>query len=405
MVLMFLIGIILVIASFLCIDAMFGRREAILTTLLVAISPVLITHARFIWPPFPIPLLTVCYFFCVYRILQKKEKYFPVLLFILGAMTHFETATAATFLIPTIVFTLFILAKRLISWRMLLLGCLAIVITQTSLIVFDLKHQFLNTKGIINMLTTPAALHTPFDQVLHARWSEFRDNLLTTFPLGQVVWPLLGGFVFIGSAFYLWDKKNTFAQKTFLIYLLSIPIILFLVFLHYSSYMWGWWILELPIVYCLLIGILSGYVWKNFIARVGVVIVCIILFASYCSQTYTFYKNDLNDFGGFHKIKGKEQALDYIYQDAAGKPFQVMIFTPRFYTPEYDYLFSWYGRTRYGFVPNKKVAGTVYLLIEPDPVSPWTYKGWLETVIKKGSVLKTKTLMPSGLIVQKRHVQ
>lgn len=56
---------------------------------------------------------------------------------------------------------------------------------------------------------------------------------------------------------------------------------------------------------------------------------------------------------------------------------------------------------KYGYVPSKDKTGTFYLLIEPDPHKPWTYKGWLETVIKTGRVLKTVEL-PTGFIIQKR---
>ena len=41
--------------------------------------------------------------------------------------------------------------------------------------------------------------------------------------------------------------------------------------------------------------------------------------------------------------------------------------------------------------------------MEPDPSKPWSYKGWLETVIKDGKVDWTKTL-PSGFVVQKREL-
>jgi len=39
--------------------------------------------------------------------------------------------------------------------------------------------------------------------------------------------------------------------------------------------------------------------------------------------------------------------------------------------------------------------------IEKDPWQPWSYQGWLKTVIKTGKIVKTVTL-PSGFIVQER---
>ena len=45
--------------------------------------------------------------------------------------------------------------------------------------------------------------------------------------------------------------------------------------------------------------------------------------------------------------------------------------------------------------------GLVYLLIEKDTSKPWSYQGWLETVIKDGDVINTEQLT-SGFIIQKR---
>ena len=125
------------------------------------------------------------------------------------------------------------------------------------------------------------------------------------------------------------------------------------------------------------------------------------IFLSFVNKTIFFYKNDFNDFGGIHKRKGKIEAIDYIYKDAKGKKFGLLVFTPPVYTYAYDYLTWWYGSKNYDYVPHKEKKGIFYLLMEPDPSKPWSYEGWLETVIKTGTILKTKEL-PSGFVVQKR---
>jgi hypothetical protein len=183
---------------------------------------------------------------------------------------------------------------------MIILSFGAIILTQLPLIIFDLRHNLLNLRGIIRLILTPGTRELSFGEKLANRWGVFKENLLTT-------------------------------------------------------------------------------------------------------QTVFYYRNDFNDFGGVHKIKGKIQALDYIYKDAGGKPFNLLVFTPPVYTYAYDYLLWWYGREKYGYEPERKKERTFYLLIEPDPHQPWTYKGWLETVIKIGKIIETKEL-PSGFIIQKRFL-
>lgn len=111
--------------------------------------------------------------------------------------------------------------------------------------------------------------------------------------------------------------------------------------------------------------------------------------------------NDYRDYGGTAKIRGKIDAIDYLYKQAGSNEFNLRIFTPPVYPYPYDYILTWYAVKRYGYVPGAELKETVYLLIEPDPEKPWSYNGWLETVIKSGTVVSTTTL-PSGFIIQKR---
>lgn len=400
MVLMFLIGIATVLAAFLLGRKMFDNKTAFVISLLIAISPVVITQSRFVWPPFPISFLAVFLLFFIYQVLQKKEKCLPLLTLTVGLMTHFETATAATLLINLLLVFPVVFIKKLASLRIVLLSVVTLILTQLPIIVFDIKHDFINSKGILKLFISSSAI-SPISEVFNNRWHVFKDNFLGTFPSGDSLWPVLLVIIFSGIIIYIRDKNTSFAEKSFILYLAVSPLLLFLIFMKYGSLMWSWWILELPVYYCFLLAIILGYLWRKTFLGVIVIGILLIFITSYVYATINFYKNDFNDYGGVHKIKGKLQAIDFIYQDAAGEPFNLLVFTPPIYTYAYDYLLWWYGERKYHYLPPKEGTGLLYLLIEPDYQKPWTYKGWLETVIKTGTVLKTKEL-PSGFIVQKR---
>jgi len=103
-------------------------------------------------------------------------------------------------------------------------------------------------------------------------------------------------------------------------------------------------------------------------------------------------------------LKKLTEAIEAIFQDAKGTPFGVLVFTPPVYTYPYDYLFWWIGTKKYHYVPHNEKRGVFYLLMEPDAGKPWSYKGWLETVVKDGTVVSTKEL-PSGFLIEKRMAQ
>lgn len=232
----------------------------------------------------------------------------------------------------------------------------------------------------------------------------FKFNFYSSFQNGGVMGMVILPIVILGSIFVIRDKKYSFAQKSTVLYLLLSPILLFLVFSVFLKPMWEWWILELPVYYIFLLGISLGYMWNKGVFKVGSIILIIVLFSYYVKQTQYFLKSDLYDYGGTHKIKGKIDALDHIFQDAKNNEFGLLVFTPPIYTYNYDYLLWWYGQRKYGYTPHSEKKGDFYLLIEPDQHAKWRHKGWLETVIKTGKVIKTEDLT-SGFIVQKRTEQ
>jgi len=403
MILMFIVGILTISLSVVFGRKIFDIKTALTIGFLVAISPAIIAQSRFIWPPFIISLLSVFVIFFLYKILQGAGKFFPFLAFTVGLIFHFETATGATLLLQLLIISpLFIFSKR-VSLRFYIFGLLSFLSTQISLFMFDLKHDFINTKGIVNLFINNNRNDLAISRInlIVNHISVFKNNFLSSFQMGNLLWTILFLILTVGLVLYFKDNKIKTAQKWLVLYLATSPLTLFVVFIFYPSTMWEWWILELIIFYCFLFGVILTYLFKNKLMRFFVVAIYIIFFLSFVDKTIFFYKNDFNDSGGTHKIKGKINAIDYIYKDSKGKQFGLLIFTPPVYTYVYDYLIWWYGEKKYNYAPHKEKKGEFYLLIEVDPEKPWSYKGWLETVIKTGDVIYTKTL-PSGFIIQKR---
>ena len=406
MMLMLAAGVLTIVLSIVFGRKIFDVKTALAIGFLVAVSPAIIAQARFIWPPFIVSLLAVFFIFFLYKVLQGLSKFFLLITFIVGLMFHFETATGATLLFQLLIISPLFFIKKMISLKFYALGLLTFLSTQISLFVFDIRHEFINTKGIIKLFTISNKEDFLINKVNLAgdHISAFKQNFLSSFQMADLLWPLLLIVLVIGLVSYFKDRKINKAKKWLILYLATSPLTLFIAFIFYPSTMWEWWILELMIFYCFLFGVILTYLLKNKIMRFLAVAVYIIFFLSFVNKTIFFYKNDFNDFGGTHKIRGKIEAIDYIYKDAKGKKFGVLVFTPPVYTYAYDYLIWWYGNKNYNYIPHKEKKNAFYLLMETDPSKQWSYKGWLETVIKTGTILETKEL-PSGFIIQKRYAE
>jgi len=406
MIMMFLIGMVTVFLAIYVAQNMFSWKEGLLIGLFIAVSPNIIPQSRFIWPPFPISLLTVLFLYFFFKVLEGGKKYIALVALCFGLMTHFEVATAASFFAEFLLFTPVLLLKKLLSWRSIILSAIVLVFTQTPLLLFDMRHQFLITKGILHLRSSTANPHHQviqkyFEAMFMNHYGVFASSFASMFPFLEHFWFLIAILLLIGSFVYIKDNKNSFAKKFFVFYLAISPFALFAVFFLYLWPMWNWWILQLSIFYLFLSGILLVYFYQKKIFQPVFWIILAFFLFSYIGYTKHAYTGDLRDYGGTAKIQGKLDAIDYIYQDAKGKQFGLLVFTPPVYTYAYDYLVWWYGQRHYHYLPYQEKKGSFYLLIEPDNAKPWTYKGWLETVIKTGKVIETKTL-PSGFIVQKR---
>ena len=402
-VLMFIVSMAALSLSYLLFRKVFGNITALSIAFFVAISPTIIHQARSIWPPYPVTLLTVIFLYCFYKFLSGKQKYLPLAVFVIGLMSHFEIATSGTMLIQLVLFSpLLFYPKKIVQPRIIIISILAFIASQTLFLVFELRHGFIGIKGIYHLFTLGGAKNT-YEFAISNHYDVFRSTVVSVLSGGVTLNIIIIVMGLVGSFLYLHDKKNSYANKLFLIYLLTSVPLLFIAFLSTKIGMWSWWIYEIPVFMCFVYGIVIGYFLKSSnlvkkILAVGVLVFLSIIFTNY---TISQYRHDYNDYGGDAKIKGKKEVIDFIYHDANGKKFGLLIFSPPVYTYPYDYLLNWYAQKKYGYKPDKSMDGTFYLLIQVDPYKPWSYNGWLETVVKSGKIEKTVKL-PNGFIVQKR---
>ena len=404
-VLTFLLGMSAVFLSYILFTPLLGFAASGLIGFFLAISPTLISSSRFAWPPYAIPPLMVIYLYFIYRVLEKKRQYIPWIFLTIGIMAHFEIATAGTVLLTTLFLAMVYAISNRISFKNIIFSCIAFIIPLFPLIVFDLRHDFLNTKGIFETFfassRTPSFVPT-IQQLFSNHKMIFEAEFFGSFQLGYMN-KLSILFVLSLGILMFFDKSVPKHRKLFLSFLYLFPLVLFAICMGYRNDLWGWWLLELQVIGCFLFGSIMTHMVtkKHVIWKIFAIVVIGFMFINYLQSSVRFWKNDYPDYGGTAKIRGKIDALDFIFQDAQTKDFGLFFFTPPVYTYAYDFVNWWHGTRAYDYVPPQEKKKIFYLLAEPDSEKPWTYKGWMETAIIGGEIVNTWTL-PSGFIVQKR---
>ncbi len=404
--LMLLISLATMVIAFFWMKKLFGTNAALVTLFLVAICPAAAAGATYIWNPHPMWLLVTIYIFLFYEI-HRNKRYQLFLWPITALMFHFQAALAFFVLFASFLYS-FIFGRRFFREKEFYLGLLISVIFFLPQIIFELKHNFLMTKSIITLfhgkdqglLVTgePSKYKDLIDGHIFAFQVNFNSSFLHDGIMANL--PLLF-FAFLILMLLFANKLKIISKKDndFVWTIARITLLILLLMLLYPFPIRYWFLTGFEMFYIIPLGLLLSKMLNFTRAKLLLYLFCALSILYLTPVIYKLYSEP--DYGGIAKIKGKSDAIDFIYKDADKKPFNLLVFTPPVYTYAYDYLIWWKAKEKHRYIPGNEKKGTFYLLMEPDPNQPWSYKGWLETVIKTGKVISTTTL-PSGLIVEKR---
>lgn len=407
MILMLILGIATILLGYIIGKKLFGATVGLLVAAIVAVSPPFISYSRFIWNSNPAPLFILLVFYFVFLFTKKrKTKYLFWASFSSSFAYSFQLAMAIPLFLTLIIYCVFVLRlKQIKQYGVLFLGT---ILAFSPMLLFEIRHGFQAVKGILIYLFNhpeTATTQTFWALLLRDHLLIFFDNFLSTFP-PQIIIPSTAVIAIIPVIFYFvigMKREKDKQRKQYILYLLILVPVTFIVLGFLRNFVYNYYLIHLNLAYILLVvfAIVSAFKTRDKIISGFIVgYMALLLLSGTFSNIKTFYY-DITDYGGTHKIRGKLDAIDHIYKNADGKRFGLLIFSPPIYTYPYDYLVSWYGKKKYGYIPYKEKKGLVYLLIEKDTSKPWSYKGWLETVIKGGDVINTEQLT-NGFIIQKR---
>lgn len=417
LVLMWIGGVVTMLLVFLTTRKMFGEKVGLVTLFLVSIAPLIAPQSRFVWGPHLASLLIVLYYFFLYKIPDRPLVFVFWAVFTAGLLYHFELALSVPLVILSGVAVVF---YRVWNKKVITSALVAIVLAWAPMILFEVRHGFMATRGIIKNVTTKKDVKLDdieaqrqgdfhIGQKKYQFIANFRDSFVFEsgkIPQSRYMVTLAAIFAIILLA--LFTTADNRARRYFFLLFTAIPIS-FLVFLPLRGAIWPYYLIHLHFVYLYAfaftsIAILSR-IRTSWLLAIPAAFILFFFFSMTRGAMYRLKLNwlvDYYDYGGKEKIIGKRAIIDYIYADAKGAPFNVFVFMPPVYTWPYDYLFLTYAKEKYGYMPGSEKKGTAYMIIEMDGTKPWSYKGWLETVIVDGTPVWERYLWPSDHVLQKR---
>lgn len=344
------LGIFLIFAI---ASILFNKYVGLIAALLYAFSFEQTQFALYFnHPSFAVISILILFLGLSILIFKKKEFGLPIAVLGLGLSIQFEFLL--TYLIVPFLLILFIFRKSLpkLQKRSVMLTLLVFGLTLSTFMVAEVKYGFNSLKGLSRLLFSGS--------------EKSLANILSLyiFEMGQVIKFNISGFaqlknlasVILITSFLLALKSKLKKQVIFL------GIWFFSVFVIYIVN-GGGDIKNEVIQYHPNVGIsLSLIIFTSFLIfktwkknlYLAVVILILILTAnlSLIQKINPFGSMPEINAQSFMLLSDQKKVLDYIYQDAKGKPFAVKAITLPFYiNTTWSYLFEWYGLKNYGYLP------------------------------------------------------
>lgn len=358
---------------YFAIKKVFGKETGFISLILYSVSYGLVSYSRwFITVPFILPLANIF----LYTLINKKGVFVNALI---TGMIIQTNAACGVFLIP---FLLYHYRKEL-KVRNLILIFLGVLIPALPLVLFQIRHDFITVRSILNM-----SLGT--SQGIGLNVAVYFKNFITY--IKEINHLFLYPHVYLSAAIFFYGLykliKSENKYKEIILSFLIIP------FLFLGLYQRGaisfFLIAFLPLCLSIISYSLST-LGKGFKYAVLIVIIVLNIFL-----LKNIYKptNALIPIGDRNviTIDDRKKVIDFIYQNSNGENFSVWIYTIPYYQDyPWEYLFLTYAKDKYGYLPEKtgsfsknnlKTSKYFFDIYEVDHDNPEKQKYWFDEVLK-----------------------
>ncbi len=295
---------------------------------------------RYAFNPNPVVLLTPLFIYLIFKYLESGKTAFGVFTFLLAGLFFNFEMNAGIFLPIVIISSLILSGKsKLFKTKGFWIGVTVFLITLLPQIIFDLKHNFIMSKSVVNFLLSgdhqALNLFTKLQQISSSFYQVFFPMLLHKQVL---IWIFVGLFILF--------RKELKKDKLSII-CLTLILVPFLGYLFLPVNVSPWHLGPEAVAFIILV----GFSLRNKIT--GLLLGPLIIFFSIQNVLFVFTGEIGKPSGDASILKNEIAAIDYVYQYAKGENFKVYTYLPSVYDYPYQYLFWWYGNKKYGYIPGE----------------------------------------------------
>ncbi|OGH11507.1 MAG: hypothetical protein A3B38_01725 [Candidatus Levybacteria bacterium RIFCSPLOWO2_01_FULL_36_13] len=347
----------------------FTKEAALIASLIYVFSPAIILSARAAYHTSLIPFFVALFIYSLFRWVNNKKFYFPLIIFSLVMLYNFELQTIVLSVVFIGVFVYGFVKKKdwysgLHNAKILLFSLIAFIIPMLPIIIYDFKNGFPQTivflgwilYKILKSASLSINMTNSFSQVFSFLNSSFQNIF---FPHTNLIASVV---VAISTLFLLLKTlKHKKLKKEFLLLLLIFIVLLGSIVLNKTSSNAYLMSLFVPVV--IVVSIFISYLARNrYLFYLGVLILSIV---GYLNITYLISNNYFIGFsrGYGPTFQDRLNVARYMVENSNGKTFTILGRGPgsefENFTMNYQYL-TWY----LGKSSVTKNADLIYIITE-----------------------------------------
>lgn len=306
--------------------------------------------ASYAFNPNPVAFLTPLFIYLLSEYIEKRKFIYGVLSAFLGGLFFNFEMNFGVFIPLIIILSILFSNRSILKNVKFYLAFSFYIFCLLPQIIFDYKHNFIMSNAILAHLGRESK-----SLIFLNRFEEIKSNFYNVFIPTVFNSKLLSNSILIFSIpvffkFFKSIKKDNIVIISVLY--IFVPFIGF-VFLPVSVNSWH---LGGPMAAAI---ILVAFIIKklmefNLFAKfISLFLIISILYFSLFNIAEFFIKDRNIPNMDPSLFKNEIAAVDFIYQKASGANFKVYTYIPSVYDYPYQYLFWWYGRKKYGYIPGE----------------------------------------------------
>jgi 4-amino-4-deoxy-L-arabinose transferase-like glycosyltransferase len=375
-----LLGIITIPVFYLILKKIFSQKLALISVALYTFADVIIANTRSSWNPNPMPLIIMLLIYSAYKIYCERNYKHILWIFVwysIALQLHYMALLLAPMLAIIALLT-FLQNKKDIK-RILIYGSLGLLIFflfTLPLVIFDLRHDFINYQGLVEFFVK--GHHSSKSLIDSIKSIEGRMYQITGHILGlETLWKVrdISSYLLVLSFIYIFikNKKNK-SYHIILAYLVSTLLGLALysgdVYEHYIGF-------AFPLSF-ILIGIVLEKIYSLHPAGKIAVSFLVALLIS-VNLSYYRFKKPLG-----WQLKDIKQVSQVISQDVGNTPYNIVLVdsTRDYRAMNYRYFLKHFN-TNVKSIDQYSGIDTMYLIsndeqIEGKELLIWEVQSFLE---------------------------